>query len=122
MLIQLQFCLDHTLSFRDIDFDANNQIGVLDYSVDVYHLPDSRLKKTFYENDPELTHSQSFAGFEVHLTRKPNKYLQNYFVPSGLLVVISWVGILKKDYYLTNVISSQIVSNFNIRYCFRLVL
>ena len=93
MLIQLQFCIDHTLSFRDIDFDANNQIGVLDYSVEVYHLTESRQKKTFYENDPELTHSQSFAGFEVHLTRKPNKYLQNYFVPSGLLVVISWVGI-----------------------------
>ena len=68
----------------------------MDYSVDVYHLPDSRLKKTFYENDSEMTHSQSFAGFEVHLKRKPNKYLQNYFVPSGLLVVISWVGILKK--------------------------
>ena len=92
-MFQLQFCTDHTLSFREIDFDPNNQIGVLDYSVDVYHLPESRQKKTFYENDPELTHSQSFAGFEVHLKRKPNKYLQNYFVPSGLLVVISWVGI-----------------------------
>ena len=88
-----QFCLDHTLSFREIDFNANNQIGVLDYSVDVYHLPESRQKKTFYENDPELMHSQSFAGFEVRLKRKPNKYLQNYFVPSGLLVVISWVSI-----------------------------
>ena len=59
----------------------------------MYHLPDSRQKRTFYEDDPELRHSQSFAGFEVHLKRKPNKYLQNYFVPSGLLVVISWVSL-----------------------------
>ena len=89
----IQCSIDHVLSYREIDFDANDQIGVLDYSVDVYHLPDSRQKRTFYEDDPELRHSQSFAGFEVHLKRKPNKYLQNYFVPSGLLVVISWVSL-----------------------------
>ena len=91
--INIQCSIDHVLSYREIDFDANDQIGVLDYSVDVYHLPDSRQKRTFYEDDPELRHSQSFAGFEVHLKRKPNKYLQNYFVPSGLLVVISWVSL-----------------------------
>ena len=91
--ITIQCCINHVLPYREIDFDANDQIGVLDYSVDVYHLPDSRKKRTFYEDDPELRHSQSFAGFEVHLKRKPNKYLQNHFVPSGLLVVISWVSL-----------------------------
>ena len=81
------------LSHRSIDFDANDQIGVLDYSVDVYHLPESRQKKTFHDEDLGFSHSQSFAGFELHLKRKANKYLQNYFVPSGLLVVISWVSL-----------------------------
>ena len=79
--------------YRSIDFDANNQIGVLDYSIDVNHLPESRQKKTFHAEDFGFSHSQSFAGFELHLKRKANKYLQNYFVPSGLLVVISWVSL-----------------------------
>ena len=91
--VNIQCCIDHVLCYREIHFNANDQIGVLDYSVDVFHLPNSRKKRTFYEDDPELRHSQSFAGFEVHLKRKPNKYLQNYFVPSGLLVVISWVSL-----------------------------
>ena len=89
---QIQCCIFNILLYREIDFDANNQIGVLEYSVDVHHLPESRQKKTFFEDNIELSHSQSFAGFELHLKRKPNKYLQNYFVPSGLLVVITWVS------------------------------
>ena len=76
--------------FRKISFDAKNQIGVLDYKIEVLPLPRLRQTKTFYPNDPDV-HSQSFAGFEIHLTRKQNKYFQNFFIPSGLMVVMSWV-------------------------------
>ena len=88
--------------FRRVSFDAKNQIGVLDYKIDVLPLPISKHEKTFYPDDPEMKHSQSFAGFEIHLTRKPSKYFQNFFIPSGLMVVMSWVSKMHFNSYLGN--------------------
>ena len=31
------------------------------------------------------------GGFEISLKRKVEKYLNNYFIPAGLLVIVSWV-------------------------------
>ena len=80
------------VNFRRISFDSKNQIGVLDYNIDVVPLPKWKQIKTFYPDDPERRHSQSFAGFEIHLARKSNKYIQNYFIPSGIMVIMSWVN------------------------------
>ena len=85
--------------FRRINFDAKNQIGVWDYKIEVRPLPESKHEKTFYPDDPKMRHSQSFAGFEIHLTRKPNKYFQNVFLPSGLMVTMSWVRCILKFYW-----------------------
>ena len=34
----------------------------------------------------------SLTGFEMTLRRNSLKYLVNYYLPSGLFVVVSWVG------------------------------
>ena len=62
--------------------------------VDIVPLPKSKQIKTFYPDDPERHHSQSFAGFKIHLARKSNKYIQNYFIPSGIMVIMSWVSFI----------------------------
>ena len=39
------------------------------------------------------------GGFEIRLQRKVEKYVNNYFIPAGLLVIISWVR-NATNYYL----------------------
>ena len=59
--------------------------NLLDYSFDVQNVP------TGSEiNDDGL--NSSIAGFEIRLQRNINKYIANYYVPSGILVTISWVN------------------------------
>ena len=54
--------------------------NLLDYSFDVQTIPTGSEKYNF-----------SIAGFEIKLKRNINKYIANYYVPSGILVTISWV-------------------------------
>lgn len=36
----------------------------------------------------------SLAGFEMILTRHVSHYIINYYLPSGLFVVVSWISFL----------------------------
>ena len=58
--------------------------NLLDYSFDVQNVP------TGSEIEDGLNFS--IAGFEIRLQRNINKYIANYYVPSGILVTISWVN------------------------------
>ena len=103
------------VNFRRISFDAKNQIGVLDYNIGVVPLPKWKQIKTFYPDDPERRHSQSFAGFEIHLARKSNKHIQNYFIPSGIMVIMSWVSVIFGFSYPNQETSSKKAFKYNFR-------
>ena len=57
----------------------------MDYLVEVNELPKSKTKQCF------AIGCFSRGGFEIGLVRKTEKYVYNYFIPSGLLVIVSWV-------------------------------
>ena len=75
------------LCFREIDFNASKQVALLDYDVEVIQLPESIQKLCF-----DGSGCFAVGGFQMRLSRKAKKYVNNYFVPSGLLVIISWVN------------------------------
>jgi len=59
---------------------------VLDYSAEVIELDE---RDAFYLWDSYQNFS--LTGFEIRLKRQSLKYMVNYFLPSGLFVVASWV-------------------------------
>jgi hypothetical protein len=46
----------------------------------------------------------SRTGFEFVLKRNKLKYLVNYYLPSGLFVIVSWVGSIGENVIVVNVI------------------
>ena len=75
-----------TFQTKTLSFDKVGYNAVLDYSVEVLELAES---DAFYLWD--AYQNFSLAGFEIRLKRQSLKYLVNYFLPSGLFVVASWV-------------------------------
>ena len=66
------------------------QLVVLDYNVELSQLPESQSGFVFETEFGPF--SRSLAGFEMKLQRKTKKYIQYYYVPSGLLALISCVS------------------------------
>ena len=62
--------------------------AVSDYSVSISDLPDVY---KLYLWEEGLNIAYSIAGFELKLTRHSMKYFFNYYLPSGLFTVVSWV-------------------------------
>ena len=58
----------------------------LDFIIDVEELPEH--KKT----SKDIFGTFQRTGFEVKFQRKFATYFINYYVPSGILVVLSWVS------------------------------
>ena len=77
--------INFTLS--TLSFPLDEQISLLDYTPDVQSLPDKKKLWTEYGN---LTWYST--GCEIRLTRNEKKYIINYYIPSGLLVLVSWVS------------------------------
>ena len=73
-------------NLRHLEFDPRDQVSLLDYSLKVNPLP--RFKKYRYRGDMKYKRT----GCEIVLERNIKKYIINYYVPSGLLVVVSWVS------------------------------
>ena len=63
---------------------------VLEYSAEVYQLDE---EDTFllWESSKQSMDNYSLTGFKMNLKRQSIKYMVNYFLPSGLFVVASWV-------------------------------
>ena len=59
---------------------------ILDYSVQILPLKDE--DSLFIWQD---IGNYSLTGFEMRLKRNSLKYLVNYYLPSGLFVIVSWV-------------------------------
>ena len=84
-----------------LDFSESSQVALLDYEVLVEKLPES-VRREYFEGGGYFIN----GGFKMRLKRKTNKYIWNYFIPSGILVSISWVrkicdvnywGVIKKS-------------------------
>ena len=76
--VNLSICTIHT---REI-------VNLLDYSFEIEAVPPG--SQSYFEV------LRSYTGFNINLERNIYKYIWNYYIPSGLLVSISWVSILWK--------------------------
>ena len=69
-----------------LTYSMENAHSVLDFDVKVLPLN---------EKDTYLVwnnYNYSLTGFEMRLRRHSFKYVVNYYLPSGLFVVVSWVS------------------------------
>ena len=64
-----------------------NQISNLDYAPSVRYLPKSKQFK------PYGSLNYSITGCEIRLERNIKQYIVNYYIPSGLFVMVSWVNV-----------------------------
>ena len=76
------------LTISNLNFDSKNQITLLDYEAGVRNLSKSKERQFFVDA------YWKNCGFEITLSRNVNKYIVNYYIPSGTLVLISWVRIV----------------------------
>ena len=72
-----------------LDFDATRQVSLLDYTPSIYQLPDNLEKWNQTGDSSEIFYT---TGFEIRLERNIQKYIMNYYMPSGLMVTVSWVS------------------------------
>jgi len=69
-------------------YDENNRNTVLDYEVNVKKLRDQDRIYNYQGSNYSVT------GLEMKLKRNYKKFLYVYYLPSGLLVAVSWIGFL----------------------------
>ena len=82
------FMADHEIDLSGQHF---KQLTVLDYEVELSKLSE---KYHFLELGTQTDiKRQSIAGFEIKLQRKYKKYIIYYYIPSGLIAIISCVSI-----------------------------
>ena len=67
-----------------LDYHTDNQVRLLEYDFKVYG-------DAVKISDGEGLKERYKVGFEISMDRKIQKYIVNHYVPSGLLVMISWV-------------------------------
>jgi len=81
-----------TMIFSTKSLIANKLVHntVLEYSLEVFQL-DKEDTYALWESSIQLIENYSLSGFELQLKRQSTKYVINYFLPSGLFVVASWV-------------------------------
>ena len=69
-----------------LKYDKTTKHSVLDFSFEVFPL-DQRDEFLVWHH-----YNYSLTGFEMRLERNSFKYIVNYYLPSGLFVVVSWVS------------------------------
>ena len=82
-------------SLGGLNFDNDKQVSILDYTPQVKPLSEVQ-QKSFYN---EHSHYWSRTGFDIILKRNFKKYFIDFYVPSGILVTISWVS---KKWWILN--------------------
>ena len=78
-------------------FNPSEQVSKMDYSIDVIPSNQTTLKQLANRNN-----NFAVVGFEIKLRRNLEKYLVNYYIPSALLVGMSWVSLVHPSLDLTN--------------------
>ena len=65
----------------NLQFNTSEQIALQDYSYEI-----NEYKKYEYDTDIQR------IGFELKFQHKLIPFINNYYIPSGSLVILSWVG------------------------------
>ena len=86
------FMDDHEIDLSGQHF---KQKTVLDYEVEINKLPKKHSYLELGRQTDIIRHS--IAGFEIKLHRKYKKYIIYYYMPSGLIAIISCVS----NYFLS---------------------
>ena len=77
-----------TYQGRLLSYIESNKITILDYSIiEINTLPIDKQVYVWHDIG-----NLSVAGFEIKLKRNMFKYLINFYLPSGLFVIVSWVS------------------------------
>ena len=76
-----------TFTVFKLFYDDKAENTVLDYTVQVLELSEDEQQHT-----RDNIGNFSLAGFQLILERHSLKYLFNYYLPSGVFVIMSWVS------------------------------
>ena len=71
-----------------IKFNSSEQVALQGYRIEINPLPEH--KKLSFDSGDFLHYQRT--GFEIKFQHSFSKYLMNYYIPSGILVVFSWVS------------------------------
>ena len=82
----------HNSSYMTFHLDKYDDMNKFQTSVLDYHIQKSELRDEYKRFDWAGSETYSLTGFEMHLQRKVHNYIINYYLPSGLFVVVSWVS------------------------------
>ena len=74
------------LSFQNSTQFKQNSV-VLDYDISIFNL--SEENRNHYH---PVYGNYTLTGFEMKMQRKISKYVINYYIPSGIFVIVSWVS------------------------------
>ena len=76
----MEFKMDHLEIIKD------KQLQTLDYNTNIFKLPDSQRIRNY-------TKSYYVTGCQIELHRNLIKYIVTFYIPSALVVMVSWVKI-----------------------------
>ena len=78
----------YTNDLNQNGFTTLEQNAILDYDIEL-----RKISKVVTWDSFEFTKHMNFTngGFELTMKRQKLKYIINYYLPSGLFVVVSWV-------------------------------
>ena len=74
-----------------LHFNTSQQVALLDYEFKVNNLSEN----LEYWTDHKIPNWGTFqrTGFELKFQRVYERYLMSYYIPSGILVILSWVSL-----------------------------
>ena len=82
--------VSYKLNEKDFIFNEFQKVSILDYAIDVNHgLPEEQI----YDPIAGRNFKNTVIGFEINLKRYTKHYILDYYIPSALLVMLSWVSL-----------------------------
>ena len=82
--------VSYKLNEKDFIFNESQKVSILDYAIDVNPgLPEEQI----YDPIAGRNFKNTVIGFEINLKRYTKHYILDYYIPSALLVMLSWVSL-----------------------------
>ena len=82
------FLVDRILGLDRTKFGKAQQVALQGYEVEIKQLPEDM--DLSYESFDDMHYQRT--GFEIRFQHSFWKYLVNYYIPSGILVIFSWMS------------------------------
>ena len=104
----------HNGSYMTFHLDKYVDMNEFQTSVLDYHIEKSELREEYTKfHWAGSVNNYSLTGFEMHLQRKVHNYITNYYLPSGLFVVVSWVRKCKEIQLYNTILLSMTLGQFS---------